>query len=402
MYKLRSYQEEAVSIAVNKLKNYKRPFIIQMATGAGKSIVIAEICHRLDEPVLILQPSKELLEQNYSKLISYGIDDVTMYSASVGKKEIGKFTYATIGSIYKIPNEFKHFKYILIDECDQGTGNGGRLRSFIKAIGCENVCGLTATPYRTEQKYFKEKNGMLTCTASLKMLNRQPPFFWKQIAYKMETQQLIDEGYLSPIKYYSDKIDTSDLVVNSTGADYTTESLEKYADKGLNRMVEVVNNIHQRKMANKILVFASSIRRAERAKELLLDNDVVAEVVTGKTPKKERERIVQGFRDGTVDVILNVGVFIAGFDVPDLDCVVYARPTMSVRVWQQSLGRGVRLDPANRDKVLQVFDLTGCVQSLGRIETIMLGKEEDGYRDMVSSEVGRLDEKPLYSFVVKK
>ncbi len=70
-YTLRPYQQEASDIAVRLLKNSDKPFVIQAATGAGKSLIIADICHKLDAPVLILQPSKEILEQIYEGRFSY-------------------------------------------------------------------------------------------------------------------------------------------------------------------------------------------------------------------------------------------------------------------------------------------------------------------------------------------
>jgi DNA repair protein RadD len=175
MYKLRDYQEDMVRIGVHNLKNSDKPFILQAATGAGKSLVIAVICYALDEPVLVLQPSKELLEQNYAKLKSYGVEDVAIYSASVGQKEIAKYTYATIGSIRKKPEEFAHFKYVILDECHMlNPKNGeGMLTKFLKDIGCTKVCGLTATPYRNVQKYFYE-GGEMFYTAHLKNLTRIP------------------------------------------------------------------------------------------------------------------------------------------------------------------------------------------------------------------------------------
>src|SRR5688572_14301226 len=102
MYSLRDYQIEASARAVRGLREEKYPFIIVAATGAGKSLIIADICHKINEPILILQPSKEILEQNYLKLLSYDSSiDAGIYSASKGRKEIAKFTFATIGSIYK-------------------------------------------------------------------------------------------------------------------------------------------------------------------------------------------------------------------------------------------------------------------------------------------------------------
>lgn len=176
MYKLRSYQKDMSEKALWYLKNYQKPFILVAATGAGKSLVIADIAHKLDEPILILQPSKELLEQNYEKLLSYDNTlDIGIYSASKNRKEVRKFTYATIQSIYRKPELFAHFKYVIIDECHQVNPKklGGMYATFLNAIGCRNVCGLTATPYRLQQKYFKE-NGQMFYTSHLKMLTRIP------------------------------------------------------------------------------------------------------------------------------------------------------------------------------------------------------------------------------------
>ena len=404
MYELRDYQKASSNEAVKRLRsNDGKPFILVLATGAGKSLVIADICHQLDEPVLILQPSKEILEQNYNKLVSYGIEDVSMYSASMKSKEIAKYTYATIQSIYKKPELFKHFKYVILDECHglNPKNANGMLPKFLKDIDCTNVCGLTATPYRLSQKYFWE-NGMQFYTSHLKMLNRIHPFFFKSIVYKIETAELIERGYLSPILYRADKeVDMLKLEVNSTGADFTTDSLEEFwNDARLQKMARIIQKIDEKCQRN--LVFCSSIRQAQRAQNMLLAMNIESYVITGKTPLREREEMVQAFKDGKVRHMLNVGVFTTGFDVPQLDCVVIARPTMSLALYYQMVGRGVRLDPERPDKKLRVYDLAGVVQKLGRVETIRVVKEADGWKDKVVSEVGDMSEVPLFKFLVKK
>ena len=411
MYKLREYQEDMVRIGVHNLKNSDKPFILQAATGAGKSLVIAAICHTLDEPVLVLQPSKELLEQNYAKLKSYGVEDVSIYSASVGQKEISKYTYATIGSIRKKPEEFAHFKYVILDECHMlnpksqvvpGTKakKYGMLTKFLKDINCTRVCGLTATPYRNVQKYFYEGNNMYY-TAHLKMVNRINPFFFKSVKYKIETQDLIDMGYLVPILYRADKeVNMLDLKINSTGADFDMESVEKFwSDGRIKKMARIIQKIDEKCQRN--LIFCSSLRQAHTAQRMLHEMGIKAEIVDGKTPTKERTRLVEGFKAGEFKHMINVGVFTTGFDVPELDCIVIARPTMSLALYYQMVGRGVRLDPARPDKKLRVYDLAGVVEKLGRVETIRVVTEEGGFRDEVWSEVGRMDEGPLFKFLVK-
>lgn len=404
MYKLRPYQQEAVEIALKHLtKKSPKPFVVQAATGAGKSLIIAEICHRLNEHILILQPSKEILEQNYQKLLSYDPEiDAGIYSASKGRKEIAKFTFATIGSIYKKPQEFSHFKYVIIDECHgvNPKNLSGMLTSFLKAIDVTAVCGLTATPYRIDQKFYTDEWGDTFYTAHLKMINRIHPFFFKQIVYKIETDDLIKQGFLSPILYYMDNPDLSELKVNSTGADFTTESLEVFGTKRMMRTFQGIEYAHTNH--KKTLTFCSSIKMAEKiAEELYVQRGIMAHVVTGKTPKKEREQIIDGYKRGDYKHILNVGVFTTGFDVPDLDCVILARPTMSLALYYQMIGRGVRIDPNDPDKVLTVYDLAGVVERLGRVETIRVRREEGGFRDEVWSEHGRMDESPLFTYLVK-
>jgi len=402
MYKLRKYQEEASQIAVQTLRTSDKPFVLLLATGAGKSLVIADICHKLDEPVLILQPSKEILEQNYAKLKSYGVEDVAIYSASVGEKRIAKFTYATIGSIKNKPEEFAHFKYVILDECHQlnPKNQTGMLTKFLKDIDCTKVCGLTATPYRLTQKYYYEGNDMFY-TSHLKMINRIHPFFFKSVKYKIETADLIDQGYLAPILYRTDKeVDMLELEVNTTGADFTTDSLEKFwNDARLKKMARIIQRIDEKCQRN--LVFCSSLRQANACRRMLEEMGIRAEIVDGKTPAKERTAMVEAFKAGEFKHMINVGVFTTGFDVPALDCVVLARPTMSLALYYQMVGRGVRLDPDRPDKKLRVYDLAGVVEKLGRVETIRVVPEAGGFRDEVWSEAGRMDETPLFKFLVK-
>lgn len=403
-YTLRPYQTEAVEEAIKGLTKYKKPFVIQAATGAGKSLIIAEICHRLDVPILILQPSKEILEQNYQKLLSYDPQiDAGIYSASKGRKEIRKFTFATIGSIYKKPEQFQHFEYVIIDECHGVDPKNltGMLTTFLKAINVTSVCGLTATPYRIANKFYTDEWGGLFYTGHLKMINRisKTPFF-KKISYKIETADLIEQGFLSPIKYFVETVDTSRLKVNSTGRDFTDASMEQFwNDKRLQRIaqaVEYADTNHK-----KSLVFCSSLRQARNAMELVQSFGVGAAMVSGTTPLKEREAIIEKYKAGEIKHLFNVGVFTTGFDVPELDCIILARTTMSLALYYQMVGRGVRIDPNDPSKILHVYDLSGTVQSLGRVETIRVKREAHGFRDEVWSEQGRMDETPLFNWFVK-
>lgn len=407
MYKLRDYQEEAVTVAVRKLTTKSKPFIIMAATGAGKSLIIAEICHRIDEPILVLQPTKEILEQNYAKLISYDpLIDAGIYSASVkNRKEIRKFTFATIGSIRLKPELFKHFKYVIIDECHgfNSKNADGMLAKFMEDIECEHVCGLTATPYRIDTLWERLPDGNLKTTASLKMINRifskkTKPFF-KSIAYKIETAELQAKGFLAPVQYYSDHLSWDELKLNSTEANFTDESQEKFGGRIIQRIVQAVE--YSETHHERTLVFCQTIGQAKKAMAHIEDRGINVALVTAETPMKDRERLIQEFKEGRVKHMLNMGVFTTGFDVPKLDCVVMARATMSLALYYQMVGRGIRIDPEKPEKVLKVYDLVGVVERLGRVETIRVQRESGGFRDEVWTEVGRMDNYPLYSFIVE-
>ena len=404
-YDLRPYQVAMSGAIVRQFDSFsKKPFLAVAGTGAGKSIVIADVCHKLDAPTVILAPTGELVGQNKEKLESYGITDIGVYSASLNSKEVGKYTLATIGSVVKHPELFKDVKYFIIDECDlvDPKSGGTMYKKFLKHFPDAKICGLTATPYRIESK-FVEYNGENYYTATLKMVNRiwdrkANGTFWGNIVYKIETPDLIEQGYLAPIVYHTDEVQLDLLKVNSTGADYTATSLDLWGGSQVDRIVRISKAIDQKCQRN--LIFCSSIKQAYDAFQVMAGEGLKVQVVTGQTPKRQRAQAVADFKAGKIRHLLNVGVFLAGFDVPEVDSIIMVRPTMSLRLWYQAIGRGVRLDPNRPNKKLHVFDIAGVSERLGRVETIRLSKE-DGYKDIVVSEVGRMDERALFSFKLK-
>lgn len=147
-YTLRDYQQQSSDAAVSffQTKNDRNGLLV-LPTGAGKSLVIADIAFRLGEPLLVLQPSREILSQNFAKLKSYGVEDCSIYSASLNSKKISRITFATIGSIMAHINDFDHFKYIIVDEAHCVNASQGQYKQFFDKVR-RKILGLTATPYR--------------------------------------------------------------------------------------------------------------------------------------------------------------------------------------------------------------------------------------------------------------
>lgn len=332
-YTLRPYQKQASDAAVKAfLSKRKQNGIIVLPTGSGKSLVIADIASKIDEPLLVFQPSKEILEQNFSKLQSYGIWDCGVYSASVGYKDIRRITFATIGSVMNHMDDFSHFKKVLIDECHTVNGKGGQYKEFIKSED-RQVVGLTATPYRLSKGF----DGM----SMLKFLTRTRPRVFTSVLYYCQISELLSKGYLADLQYYDlTCIDLRNVRANSTGADYDEESLkQEYVRSGFYdklttttlRVLKPKNGIPRKG----VLVFTRFIQEADDLVRNLSMAGITSKIVTGETPKKERESILEAFKKGSIKVVANVGTLTTGFDYPELDTVIIGRPTKSLALYYQ-------------------------------------------------------------------
>lgn len=361
MYQLRDYQKASVEAAVNYFQTKStRNGIIVLPTGAGKSLVIANIAYRLDAPVLIFQPSKEILEQNYGKLLSYNtLIDAGVYSASFGRREVNKITFATIGSVKNRKELFSRFRYVIIDECHLVNAEEGMYKDFIETNGCR-VLGLTATPYRLYSTRFQG--------AMLRFITRTRKRIFTDVIYHVQVSELQRRGYLAPMNYYRmNVVDQSQLTLNSTGADYTERSLREYYQRiKFNDTLE--NIIHRLLVAGRtsILVFT---RFVEEAEYLVRSVNAPAAVVSGDMNKRDRERVLDDFKTKRINVVANVGVLTTGFDFPELATVVLARPTRSLALYYQMCGRAIR---PYEGKVSWVVDLCGNYERFGRVDQLEL------------------------------
>ena len=361
--KLRENQVEPVAIGVEffKTKNMK-PSIIVAPTAFGKSIVIAAIAKELGEKLLVLQPSKELLEQNYNKFVTLG-GTASIYSASMGSKELGDVTYATIGSIIKIAGKFREMGVtkIIIDECDRyPRDKSGQLRRFVDGMKATHVLGLTATPLKLQTNM-----GDTGPYSKLVMLTNKSKhgMFFKFILHVSQIQDIVELGYWTPLEYQSYDFDTGALVYNSSGAEYTNDSIARsYENQNIgNKIVKKIAEVQDRKS---ILVAVPTIEQAtELARKI-----PSAAVVHGGTPKDERRRIIEEFRNQQIRVIVQVNVLTVGFDYPELDCLITGRPTASISWWYQFVGRGTRIHENKKDCL--VVDFVGSVEKFGKVEAL--------------------------------
>lgn len=377
MFKLRDYQDKGVGACKDVLLSKTRTKQVVVApTGAGKSIYIAYSAKAVDYPLIVLQPSKELLKQNYSKFTQIG-GEASIYSVSTkefqknnvpytridGKEipcqEIGHVTYATIGSIMKDWEKFKKLKVkgIIIDECHINTQGDNMIKQFIKQVGIKNVLGLTATPVYLQSSMSG---------AVLKIITRTSPKLFSDIRHVTQISELVKNKYWSPLVYRSFQEDGTVLKPNTSGSDFTPSSQSDYYQKNnLSKRINwIVEKLRKQGKRKSILIFVPTIKEANDLQKVIKKS----KVVHSKTPMNDREEIIRQFKQLEIDVVINVNVLSVGFDHPELDTIITARPTMSIGIYYQQVGRGVRIHP--KKESCAVIDLSGNFERFGKVEEL--------------------------------
>jgi DNA repair protein RadD len=377
MLELRDYQVSSVNAGLNHLLNGRAkdiPMIISPTAG-GKSLICAKIAHTLEHGVLVLQPSVELLKQNYAKFLTYG-GEASLYSASVGEKEVGAVTFATIQSLKDKAHLFGNVRYVIIDECHlvppskDVFDKQGRLkkagsmftRFLMDLPDGVMVIGMTATAFRLK-KYRDPFTG--EAYSKINLLPYERPHFFNKFLYVTQIRELYDKGFLCPIRYVSLNWDGKALKVNTTGADYSEESVKEQLEvQEINKRLPDIIAQAITKGRKHILVFVNSVEDASELTKRVPNSASVS----AYTKDKEREQIIEDFKSGKITTVFNVSVLTTGFDFPAIDTVILARPTMSLALYMQMVGRGIRIFLGKEYCVL--VDMCGNIDRFGHIEDI--------------------------------
>ena len=368
MFTLRPNQTEPIEKAIQFFNEKSpKPSLIVLPTAWGKSILTAYVAKNSSDKILVLQPTKELLEQNYEKYITLcgGLSNAAIYSASFKSKRIAKITYATIGSIKALGATFKRlgFTKMLIDEAHlYPRESDSMLGTFLKDSGITHVLGITATPIKLQAGYDIKGNAiskLVMLTSRSKKGN-----FYKEILHVGQISEMLQMGFWSPLHYEASYFDDQYLEFNTRKSEYTEESVQRAynANGGTGTIREAINAHPERKH---VLVFVPSVKDAKQLAEQYKD----AAVVYGDMKKKERDAVINSFRSGKTRIIFNVRVLSTGFDYTGIDLIVLGISTASIALYYQIIGRGTRIDPNKSDCV--IYDLGGNVNRFGRVEDIV-------------------------------
>ena len=368
----RSYQVEAVQSVYQYFQSNSGNPVLALPTGTGKSVVIAMLLQSMfhmygAQKVMVLTHVKELIQQNYDKLMSlWPAAPAGIYSAGLGKKEASRYiTFGGIGSVARKAHLFGRVDIVVIDEAHLVSPNDEttylRFLSELRAANpMVKVIGLTATPWRLGQGKITT-DGIFTDVCfditGLQAFNR-----------------LIAEGYLAPLIPRQTRQLLDMEGVHMRGGEFVANELQHAVDKQEITYAAIKETLENGADRNHILVFASGVEHANNIANMLVDMGQSAIAIHSKMGDAQRDQAIIDFKAGKYRFAVNNNVLTTGFDFPGIDCIVVLRPTASTVLWVQMLGRGTR--PMNGKANCLVLDFAGNTRRLGPINDPVIPRKK--------------------------
>jgi DNA repair protein RadD len=374
---LRPYQRAAIEALYDYFAASVGNPLVVMPTGTGKSVVIAGFTREAiaaygDTRVLVLTHVKELIQQNFMALLrAWPEAPAGIYSAGLSRRDIhAQILFAGIQSIHRHARQVQRCDLVLIDEAHLlGRGDSGMYRSFLAQLneinaGLLKVVGFTATPYRLDSGMLHEGKDRL----------------FTDIAFQVPVLNMIQQGYLCPVvpKQTTTQLDVGG--VGTRGGEFIAKDLEAAVDRDEVTRAAVAEIVQHGEGRGSWLVFCSGVAHARHVRDAIREHGVSCETVTGDTPGPERDAILAAFKAGRLRCVTNANVLTTGFDAPGVDLIALLRPTKSVGLYVQMVGRGTRLAEGKDDCL--VLDFAGNTARHGPIDTV------DGRRKEKSDEPG--------------
>lgn len=354
--KLRDYQVAAVNSVLQALQSgVSRPAVV-LATGGGKTIVIAHIIPKIigeskgRTKTLVLAHKEELIRQAAKTIrevnpeLKVDIDMQRLTPSDDADVIVGSVpTLVRMSRLEKYRPE--EFKAIILDECHHATA-----RSWTKILEYFNAIQDLKVPILGFTATFERSDGVGLGSV------------FQKVVYERNLLQMIEKGELCDARFLTMKVDLDLDDVKTHNGDYMASKLsEVMNDENINLQVAMAYKALQEKYNLKsTLVFCVDVEHCKTLCGVLQANGVNAQYVTGNTVKHERKAILDDFKAGNIRVLCNVLVFTEGTDIPNIDSLVLARPTKSRPLLTQMIGRGLRLHH-NKD-YCHIIDMAGSMK----------------------------------------
>jgi DNA repair protein RadD len=361
---LRPYQQGAVDSVMEYWRAGGGNPLVDMATGLGKSVVIATMIKDLlraypDMRVLVLVHVRELVSQDFTALLRIWPDaPAGIYSAGLGRRDAHqRITFASIQSVYKKAAALGPRDLVLIDEAhlvpNGGEGMYQRLLTDLREMRPDlRVCGFSATPYRLDSGRLDDGEGRL----------------FDKVVYSYGVGAGIDDGWLSPLISKRGATEIDVMGVARRGGEFIPGALEAAADNDALTQAAVAEMLTFGQSRRSWLVFCAGVKHAGHVADALNAAGISAACITGDTESGTRDHLIREFKAGRLRALTNANVLTVGFDSPSIDMIVMLRPTLSTGLFVQMVGRGTRLADGKADCL--VLDFAGNCRRHGPVDQI--------------------------------
>ncbi len=385
MIKPRQYQVEAVKTILTKWGEGVTRQLISIPTGTGKTIVFGIVAEALRERTLVLAHREELLYQAKSKIkLVYPDADIGILKAGERGGLKAQICIASIQTAIRHTEELmlRGYKLLICDEAHHAPSKSYKkifdTLGFMSGQADKLLLGVTATAYRGDSTGLDE--------------------VFQEIVFESSIRTMIKSGYLCDIRC---------LEVN-TGRDISCVHLQT-GDFAVNELAHVIDIPERNALVadtyleygegRRGVVFGVKVEHAIHLAEAFRERGVACEAVYGEMPNDQRQDILRRYANHELQVLTNVGVLTEGWDVPDTDIIMMARPTKSRGLYVQCVGRGLRIAPKKKDCLLIDFvdvakkhDLCGAGTLVGRknlhlnkdftlLETLEREEHEEDFRE---------------------
>ena len=342
--KLRSYQLDIVQQIFSHWFNGYSSVAVQLPTGAGKTIIFTAIAFEFisrTDPVLVIAHRTELITQAVAKLET--VTNLTIGIIKAGTK----------------PNRDCLIQVASIQTLVRRNPPPASLVIFDEAHHCHSKT------YATVFRHYREKGAyILGCTATpartdgrgLRYLYSGTPGF-EVLIKGSSVRELISQKYLAPFKIYSPSkiIDAANAKIRTTGGDYNQKQLADLVEKTL-IIGDAIDTWLQHAYLKRTVLFAVSVKHSKELAQGFRDAGIPAMHLDGKTPPKERKNLISAFEQGHILVLCQHSIVTEGVDIPGIEAIQLVRPTKSLIVWFQAIGRALR--PAEGKENAIIIDHT--------------------------------------------